>query len=1154
MVQPVSSTVPEGDLINLLDDHNAESSVLQQTLEEDRKYFDSLVSIKETDLPLYLMLCNGCSVNVMVDSGASGCYVAPRIAAGLSTRLVPNREVETAGGHVLAINQQVTLPLDAQGYKHQTDAYILDTKFDIILGRDWLKQVQPIPDWDLDTWKISKDGQDYTLRPLHTRQVPELAYLISHRQVQRLERRKRIDDMFVCYVHPNNNNDGIALTHDGEKLMAEFPDVFQDTLPGLPPDRGIEHVIDTGDTAPISRPPYKMSPLELDELKRQLKELLDLRLIRPSSSPWGAPVLFVRKAGDPSSGTSPALRLCIDYRATNRVTKRIDVPLPRIDECLERLHGMKYFSKLDLKSGYHQLKIREEDIEKTAFNTRYGSFEWLVLSFGLKNSPSVFQKWMNKVLGDCLDKFAMVYLDDILIMSPTREDHERHVREVLRRFQENKIVANKKKCEFFKTELDFVGYQVTAAGILPSKKKVKAIQDWPICKNVQEVRQFIGLASHFRRWIRGFSSLSSVLTDLTKGTGIKKRSIAWTPACQAAFDEIKTRLCDAPILVAPNPEEPYIIEVDSSDFAVGGVLLQKGSDGHLHPLAYESKKLSSAERNYPAQERELLAILHALRTWRCFVDGRRYTVFSDHHPLKYFRTQTKPTPRLTRWIAELELYDPDIQYKPGRDNHVPDLLSRRDGSACITQEKSMEPEFLYAVQSIQESDWPMFYALDEDKWPPMYKDLLSKHKDKFVVRDQQVFRLMKNGNQIQEVRFVLFARRADLVQDFHKSVGHAGNLTVFDLMRNRWWWPDMRSDIQGWLAACPSCQLAANADRKVHHAPMKPLTVPPAFSRWHLDFVGELPTTDNGNRWLLVAVDYATNWTIARAVPDATGEAIANFIYEEIVLPFSCPHEILTDRGANFMSKVLNLYLGRLQVNHLLTSAFHARTNSKVERTNGILKQMLRKFAHGEIHRWDQFVQPAVFACRVCKHRTHGYSPYFLVYGVDPKLPGDILPPFLQVKEQELQESAVAKGRAREVRHLRQARMLAEQKLTANAAKDKAKWDAILKPQKFSVGDHVLMRHENRLSLEYNWKGPFQVIAVNLDTDVYQLQDLYGQLYRSWVHTDRLRPIHVNSTVPTSPWFHPTAVRAAARAELKAGGHIAMLSEDVQPSGEGVLS
>ncbi|KAG2202586.1 hypothetical protein INT45_004628 [Circinella minor] len=200
VVDPATSMVPEGELIDLSDHPDEESKVLQETLEEDKKYFDSLLSIKETELPLYMMSCNGCSVRVMIDSGASGCYVAPRVAVGLPTRLVSNREVETAGGHVLTINKQVTLPLDAQNYKHQVDAYILDTKFDIIVGRNWLKMVQPMPDWDLDTWKISSDGHDFILRPLHTRQVPELAYIISHRQVQRLERHKGIDDVFLCYV------------------------------------------------------------------------------------------------------------------------------------------------------------------------------------------------------------------------------------------------------------------------------------------------------------------------------------------------------------------------------------------------------------------------------------------------------------------------------------------------------------------------------------------------------------------------------------------------------------------------------------------------------------------------------------------------------------------------------------------------------------------------------------------------------------------------------------------------------------------------------------------------------------------------------------------------------------------------------------------
>ncbi|KAG2216805.1 hypothetical protein INT45_013817 [Circinella minor] len=699
-------------------------------------------------------------------------------------------------------------------------------------------------------------------------------------------------------------------------------------------------------------------------------------------------------------------------------------PLPRIDECLEQLHGAKYYSSIDLKSGYHQIRIRKEDIPKSLFNTRYGSFEWLVLPFGLMNAPPVFQKTMNSVLGDYVDKFAMVYLDGILIYSKTKEDHYRYLRCVLERLHKAKLVANLKKYDLFKTELEFVGFQVSAHGILPSKKKVQAIQDWPVPSNVQEVRQFVGLASHYRRFIKGFASLAAPLTELTKGTGVKKRAIVWTKDCQVAFDQLKDRMTAAPILVPSNPHAPYFIETDSSDYAVGA---------------------------------------------HCFINGRHYTVFSDHHPLKYFRSKTKPTPRLTRWIAEIELYDPDIQYKPGRDNHIPDVLLRRDGPTCVAADKSLEPEFLYAVKAIDESDWPKFYTFAEENWPPTYKDLLAKHKDKFIVRADQVFR-------------------------------HAGQLTVQELMCKRWWWPGMHSDIQEWLAACPHCQLAANANRKSHHAPMKPLNIPSVFSHWHLDFIGELPTTLSGNRWLLVAVDYTTNWTIARAAPDATGEVIANFIYEEIVLPFSCPTEILTDRGANFMSKVLNNYLGRLKTNHSLTSSFHAHSNSK-------------------------FVNPAVFACRVCKHHTHGFSLYFLVYGVEPKLPGEILPPFIQVTKQELYEPIIIQGQ-----------------------------DALLKPQIFSVNDYVLMRHENKLSLEYNWKGPFKVLAANLEYHTYQLQDLNGHTYSSWVHTDRLCPIHMGTNQLVDPWYDPTAVRAAKRRHLEAASNLAVLSEDVQYSRERILS
>ena len=1129
MVQQVSQ-VPEATLIDLdAQDQDSQqvttSSIDHDSLSQEQAYFDTLYTIKETDLPLYSIVCNGVVVKALIDSGATGSYVSSHLVLDQAKRKVPGRAVETAGGHTLSIDEQVTVALDAAGYKHSVDAFILDTKFDIILGRDWLKAVNPTPAWDMDTWQINKNGHQYLLRPKHERTIPELAYLISDRQLQRHTRQKHISELYLCFV---KSPDDVANNESVKALLNEFKDVFQDKLPGLPRERDVAHIIDTGDAEPINRPPFKMSPLELDELRKQLTELLDLRLIRPSTSPWGAPVLFVRKK-------SGELRMCIDYRAINQVTRRHGHPLPRIDECLERLNGAQFFTSLDLKSGYHQLRIRDEDVPKTAFNTRYGSYEWLVIPFGLRNSPALFQSTMNKVLNEFLDDFVMVYLDDILIYSKTKTDHEAHVRKVLQRLREEELIANIRKCEFFKTELEFLGFLISGAGTLPSRNKIKAVQEWPVPTNVQEVRQFVGLASHYRQFIRDFAALASSLTDLTRGTGAKRRAITWSDECQHAFDEIKSRLSQAPVLSPPDPYKPYIIETDACDYGVGAVLLQEGPDGIRHPIAFESKKLSPEERSYPAQEREMLAILHALRTWRCFIEGREYAVFSDHNPLKYFRTQVKPTPRLTRWVAEIEMYDPIIQYKPGKENCVPDLLSRRDGPECISNEPSMEPEYLYAVKSIEESDWPKFYARPEEKWPPIYKDLLLKHKDKFVTRNNEVFKIIRVGDKLEERRYVQFARRADLVKDFHQSLGHAGRLTVIDHMVKRWWWPNMRTDVRDWLAACPECQLAANADRKTHHAPMVPLEVPPPFSRWHLDFIGELPTTKKGNRWLLVAVDYATNWVCVRALPSATSEAIIDFIYEELVLPFGCMNEILTDRGPSFTSQMLVDYLGRLKVNHKFTSAFHPRTNAKAERTNGILKQMIRKFCNGQIYRWDEYIHPAVFSCRVRKHRTTGFSPYFLVYGKDPQLPGDYLRPYLfsPLDDSDATLEQAAQGRVPMVRELRKARATAEQRLKNNAEKDKALWDAIMKPQVFAVGDHVLMRHENKFSLEYNWKGPFRILARNLDTHIYQIQDMNGKTYASWVHTDRLRPIHIDSIITDKPWFDPTATRAQARQEFK---------------------
>lgn len=1103
-------------------------------LNKDNSYLLSIEN-KDTELPLYVfdlpIKDRVRKVEVLLDTGASANYISHRLVDdSMKTMPLPtSRLVETAGGHTMHIKEKVEFCLITHGLSYMVQAYVFDMKFDIILGQQWFRQACPVPQWRDRSWVLSTpSGVDrVTLYPVQRdTSCDGLHYLISKKQLQRCVKKEQLDELFmVLFSDPKQEGEGISTkgVSVNDEILREFDDVFRDCLPpGLPPVRYVEHVIDTGDTKPKSRPPFKMSPRELDELRKQLQELFDLGLIRPSSSPWGAPVLFVRK----KDGT---LRMCIDYRAVNSVTCRMNTPLPRIDECLDRLGGAKFFSSIDLKSGYHQVRIKEEDIPKTAFNTRYGSFEFMVLPFGLTNSPPTFQKMMNAIMGDFIDRFVLVYLDDILIFSNSQEEHTQHIHQVLSKLREHKLYANPKKCFFNRTHIEFLGYRVSGDGILPSESKIAAIRDWPQPANVQEVRQFIGLCSHYRRFIPGFSTVAAPLTDQTKGGGPKRRPIQWSQGCQDAFDCLKRLMSSSPVLQHPDLNKPFIIETDASDLGVGAVLLQRDVNGILHPLAYESKKLSEAEKGYSVQERELLAVLHALRVWRCFIDGSTYTVYTDHNPLQYLRSTKNPTPRLVRWLAEFESYDPIIKYKPGKENVVPDALSRCIGSPN-SDVLGLEPDYLYMAKELPVSDWPMYYVVDvPDGISDSMKHRIEKEKDKFVVQHGRVWRKVKTGAKDILVQFCPFSRRADLIARFHEGFGHVGQGTVFDLLKKRWWWPTMLIDIANWLSSCPRCQLASGASKGKHHAPMVPSDIPPAFSRWHLDFIGELPTTKRGNRWLLTAVDFSTNWPIARALPEATAEAVADFIYEEIVMRFGCPVEIVTDRGANFMSKLVKHYSERIKTTHKLTSAFHPRTNGKCERLNGILKTMLRKLVHGAIHMWDEYVDAALFATRIRKHRTAGYSPYYLVYGREPRIPGDLLRPYL-IPAVANDPRTVAEHTAKELEDLGQVRAAAHKRMVIVSEYDKKRWDALVTKVDYEVGDHVLLRNEQKYGLEYNWMGPYLVVAKNEDTNVYKLMTIGGEPYQSWVHVDRLKEVKAESI--EEAWYNPTVSRAAWRKEM----------------------
>ncbi|GBG65832.1 hypothetical protein CBR_g53804 [Chara braunii] len=390
---------------------------------------------------------------------------------------------------------------------------------------------------------------------------------------------------------------------------------------------------------------YRLSPAELDELRRQLKELTEKGWIRPSTSPYGAPVLFVPKKGGP-------LRMCIDYRGLNAITVKNVEPLPRIADLLDRVQGCRYFTKIDLKSGYHQIAVRPEDQHKTAFQTRYGLYEFVVMPFGLCNAPGTFQHAMNRIFHDYLDKFIVVYLDYILISSRTVEEHAEHLKTVLGLLRQHQYKVNLDKREFGRTKILYLGHEISADGLRPKDAKVASIRDWPRPQTVTEVRSFLGMTGYYRPFVKNYSTIASPLTDLTR----LDAPWEWTEECEASFKKLKYALTHYEVLKLPDPDKPFVVTTDASQYGIGAVLAQQEGP-KLRPIEYMSKKMSSQKLAKSTYERELNALYRALVHWRHYLLGRFFNVRSDHETLRWIKTQPVLSDALKRWIQVIDMYD-----------------------------------------------------------------------------------------------------------------------------------------------------------------------------------------------------------------------------------------------------------------------------------------------------------------------------------------------------------------------------------------------------------------------------------------------------------------------------------------------------------------
>ncbi|GJS47260.1 putative reverse transcriptase domain-containing protein [Tanacetum coccineum] len=613
-------------------------------------------------------LLNNHYASILFDTGADRSFISTAFSSLINiapTPLENNYDVELADGKIVRIDTIIRgCTLNFLDHPFNIDLMPVELgSFDVIIGMDWLRKYHAVIVCDEKLVQIPYGNETLIFHGNESNNGRESRLtIISCSKAQ--EYMAKGCQIFLAQISAKKEED----KSEGKKLKdvpiaRDFPEVFPEDLPGLPPVRPVEFQIDLiPGAAPVARAPYRLAPSEMKELSEQLQELSDKGFIRPSSSPWGAPVLFVKKKDG-------SFRMCIDYRELNKLTVKNRYPLPRIDDLFDQLQGSSIYSKIDLRSGYHQLRVREQDIPKTAFRTRYGHYEFQVMPFGLTNAPAVFMDLMNRVCKPYLDKFVIVFIDDILIYSKDEKEHEEHLKAILELLKEEKLYAKFSKCEFWIPKVQFLGHVIDSRGIHVDPAKIESIKDWASPKTPTEIRQFLGLAGYYRRFIEGFSKIAKPMTKLTQ-KGIK---FDWGEKEENAFQLIKQKLCSAPILALPEGSKDFVVYCDASHKGLGVVLMQREK-----VIAYASRQLKVHEKNYTTHDLELGSVVFALKIWRHYLYGTKCTVFTDHKSLQHILDQKELNMRQRRWLELLSDYDCDIRYHPGKANVVADALSRKE--------------------------------------------------------------------------------------------------------------------------------------------------------------------------------------------------------------------------------------------------------------------------------------------------------------------------------------------------------------------------------------------------------------------------------------------------------------------------------------------
>ena len=900
---------------------------------------------------------------------------------------------------------------------------------------------------------------------------------------------------------------------------------------------------------PPSRPPFRLAKPEQEELQEQLEELLCKGFIQPSTSPYGAPVFFVKKADG-------KLRMVCDWRQLNKITTKVQACLPSIEDLFDTVKGSKFFSKLYLKSGYNQVRINPPDIPKTAINTPFGHYEFSVMGFGLTNAPATFMALMNDVLRPFLRRCVVVFLDDILVFSQTWQEHLQHLEAVLKALAENELYCNPGKCTLGATEIKYLGHLLTGELLSPDPEKLQTVKDWSVPKTVSDVRRFLGFANYFRRFIKFFSAISRPLEELTG----KYAQFSWTDKCQAAFDKLRAVLISAPVLRLPDVGRPFRVVTDASEIAVAGVLMQQDNEGEWHPIAYTSRRLRPEEKNYHANERETLAVMHALRVWKTYL-FRPFELITDNQAVSYLQTKKDLSKRELRWLDFLADFDMSIVHKPGKEN-VADPISRLSSTSTqslknptsVTSERNNPSGELFLLENVILEDPEMTNLLEEGyKADPRMAKIISTLKSckwsglhkryhwnavtkRLYLREHPKWRLCVPRGPL----------RIRLLSLCHDSIsaGHPGRDRTYFRLRRDFFWPHMPRQVERYVRTCDTCQ-RTKGDTGLS-SPLQPLPLPKhPWEDLSMDFITGLPSTQQGNDAILTFVDRLTKY--AHFVPtttSVTAAGTADLYIRNIYRLHGLSKSIVCDRDPRFTAELFQEVFKRLGVSLKFSTSNHPQTDGQTERTHRTIEQILRSAVNHRQNNWEELLPLCEFAFNDQIQGSTRNSPFYLNYGHHPRSAADLL------LSQASRESAAGKGNDW-LEEKAKALLVAKDCLQEAMVKQVEQADRSRQQQSklLAVGDRVLVnrdfmttavsRDQPCSKLKAKWLGPFKVSEVLSATTVKL--DLPPDIL---VH-------RVFNTSALKPYFSDNSVRVRGRQKpppppiIDRDGHERFIVEEV---------